>query len=59
MSPTFFAYIADARRDVSAAVAVAAGLSIRDPNAVFYRGLPPTLRSGDPRIEAVLSRYGL
>ena len=60
VSPTFFAYIADARRDVSAAVRwLEHAFSIRDPNAVFYRGLPPTLRSGDPRIEAVLSRYGL
>ncbi|MGA9751430.1 MAG: protein kinase [Acidobacteriota bacterium] len=60
VSPTFFAYIADARRDVSDAVRwLEHAFSIRDPNAVFYRGLPPTLRSGDPRIEAVLSKYGL
>jgi Flp pilus assembly protein TadD len=47
--PTFFAYIADAQRDIPAAVRwLEHAFAIRDPNAVFYRGLPPTLRSGDP-----------
>lgn len=60
ISPTFFAYIADARRDIPAAVRwLEHAFAIRDPNAVFYRGLPATLRSGDERIEAVLSRYDL
>ncbi len=60
VAPTPLAWVADARRDVEAAVRwLERAAATRDPMFCFYRTMPPTLLSGDPRIEAVLARFDL
>ncbi len=57
---TPLAWVADGRRDVEAAVRwLERAAATRDPMFCFYRTMPATLLSGDPRIEAVLARYDL
>jgi TolB-like protein/Flp pilus assembly protein TadD len=60
VAPTRFAWLADAQRDIEAAVGwLERAAAERDPMLCFYRTVPTTLLSGDPRIDAVLARFGL
>jgi TolB-like protein/Tfp pilus assembly protein PilF len=60
VAPTPLAWVADGRRDVDGAVRwLERAAATRDPMFCFYRTMPATLLSGDPRIEAVLARYDL
>jgi TolB-like protein/Flp pilus assembly protein TadD len=60
VAPTTLAWVADARRDVEATVRRLERAAVtRDPLFCFYRTMPATLLTGDPRIEAVLSSYDL
>jgi serine/threonine protein kinase/Tfp pilus assembly protein PilF len=60
VAPTAFAWIADARRDVPAAVRwLEHAAATHDPLVCFYRTIPAGLLSGDPAIESVLKGFDL
>ena len=60
VAPTPLAWLADARGDAAAAVHwIERAAAARDPQVCFFRGMPATLQTGDPAVEAVLARLDL